>query len=136
MREGLLPLAPTFGPSGGMASKRRESDVDSRLSGAFNGKRRTSKGDVHRILSPGSHALGHDAGRVAFARVLSGESRAGELLVRTGGLEFLVLIPGENDGSTCGAAERFHLAGAVAHVVPFSVGRASRERRARLERTI
>ena len=122
-----------------MASKRRESDVDSRLSGAFNGKRRTSKGDVHRILSPGSHALGHDgrdAVLVAFARVLSGESRAGELLVRTGGLEFLVLIPGENDGSTCGAAERFHLAGAVAHVVPFSVGRASRERRARLERTI
>jgi diguanylate cyclase (GGDEF)-like protein/PAS domain S-box-containing protein len=82
---------------------------------------------------------GHDAGDailVEFTRLLIAENRAGEFVIRTGGDEFLVLMPGANEAATKSAAERFRLAGTAARVIPFSVGWAARDDQEKLERTI
>jgi diguanylate cyclase (GGDEF)-like protein/PAS domain S-box-containing protein len=88
-----------------------------------------------RINDTSGHAAG-DAVLVKLAGLLFAGSRAGEFVIRTGGDEFLVLIPGAGEAETTGAAERFRAAGLQGAVSQFSVGWAWREEDEKLERTL
>jgi len=81
------------------------------------------------------HAAG-DAVLTRLSRFLMRQLRAEEFVVRTGGDEFVVLLPGSDEPGTCRAATRLREAALNDRLVPFSLGWAAREAGEPLERTI
>ncbi len=81
------------------------------------------------------HAAG-DAVLTRFSRFLMRQLRAEEFVVRTGGDEFVVLLPGTDEPGTSRAADRLREAALKDQLVPFSMGWAARESAEPLERTI
>ncbi len=81
------------------------------------------------------HAAG-DAVLTRLSRFLMRQVRAEEFVVRTGGDEFVVLLPGSDEPGTCRAADRLREAALNDRLVPFSLGWAARDASEPLERTI
>ena len=81
------------------------------------------------------HAAG-DAVLTRLSRFLMRQVRAEEFVVRTGGDEFVVLLPGSDEPGTSRAATRLREAALSDRLVPFSMGWAARESTEPLERTI
>ncbi len=81
------------------------------------------------------HAAG-DAALTRLARFLMRETRAEEVVIRMGGDEFLVVLPGADEAATTAVAERLRTSAGTEHLVSFSLGWASRQEREALERTI
>ena len=69
-------------------------------------------------------------------RFLLRQTRAEEGVVRTGGDEFVVLLPGADRATTKATAHRLELAAKNQAPVPFSLGWAARRAGEKLERTI
>lgn len=89
-----------------------------------------------RINDSAGHAVG-DAVLCALAATLQGLLRAGTLLARWGGEEFVVLLPGATPEAAAGAAERLRAAVEAMHSdelprVTISIGVASLSGRSRL----
>ena len=81
------------------------------------------------------HAAG-DAILTRLSRFLMRQLRAEEFVVRTGGDEFVVLLPGADEPGTFRAAERLREAALGDRLVPFSMGWAARHGTEPLERTL
>ena len=81
------------------------------------------------------HAAG-DAALTRLARFLMHETRTEEVVIRMGGDEFLVVLPGADEAATAAVAERFRTSAGTERLVSFSLGWASRNEREALERTI
>jgi len=82
---------------------------------------------------------GHAAGDVVLkklARFLLHQTRTEEVVVRMGGDEFLVVLPGADDAVTERVSGRLLQRAEAEQLVPFSMGWASRTEREPLERTI
>ena len=82
---------------------------------------------------------GHQAGDdvlIRMNRFLMRQTRAEEGVVRTGGDEFVVLLPGADRANTEATARRLELAAKSEAPVPFSMGWAARRSGEKLERTI
>ncbi len=83
--------------------------------------------------------LGHKAGDdllVSFTRFLMRHSRASDSVVRLGGDEFLMLLPGANEDVTGAVAGRLRETAPEVAPVEFSLGWACRESTENVERTI
>lgn len=81
------------------------------------------------------HAAG-DAALTRLARFLMRETRAEEVVIRMGGDEFLVVLPGADEAATGAVAERLRTSAGTERLVSFSLGWAARIGREALERTI
>ena len=81
------------------------------------------------------HAAG-DAVLTRLARFLMRETRAEEVVVRMGGDEFLVILPGADAAATEQVAGRLRTEAEADRLVPFSIGWATRQDHELLERTI
>jgi diguanylate cyclase (GGDEF)-like protein/PAS domain S-box-containing protein len=82
---------------------------------------------------------GHEAGDqvlIKVSRFLLGRVRAEDAVIRFGGDEFLVLIPGEHAGSTGEVADRLAKSAGGSAPVPFSLGWAVREGGETVQQTI
>jgi diguanylate cyclase (GGDEF)-like protein/PAS domain S-box-containing protein len=91
----------------------------------------------HFKLYNDSH--GHQAGDnvlVRITRFMMRHLRAQEAVVRMGGDEFLILLPGNDLARTVTTAERIEAAAAKESPAPFSMGYAAREKGETLEKTI
>ena len=91
----------------------------------------------HFKLYNDSH--GHQAGDnvlIRITRFMMRHLRAQEAVVRMGGDEFLILLPGNDLARTVKTAERIEAAAAKESPAPFSMGYAARENRESLEKTI
>jgi diguanylate cyclase (GGDEF)-like protein/PAS domain S-box-containing protein len=83
--------------------------------------------------------FGHDAGDailVKLARFLMRQTRALEAVVRMGGDEFLVVLPGADERATERVADRVRFPSDREGLVPFSLGWAAREEGESVEKTI
>ncbi len=81
------------------------------------------------------HAAG-DAALTRLARFLMRETRAEEVVIRMGGDEFLVILPGADEAAAEAVAERLRTSAQAERLVSFSLGWASRSEHETLERTI
>jgi diguanylate cyclase (GGDEF)-like protein/PAS domain S-box-containing protein len=81
------------------------------------------------------HAAG-DAVLTKLSRFLMRETRAEEVVVRMGGDEFLVVLPGADEAATAQVAERLRREAESERLVAFSMGWATRQDHEPLERTI
>ncbi|MGE5346161.1 MAG: diguanylate cyclase [Acidithiobacillales bacterium] len=81
------------------------------------------------------HAAG-DAVLTRLARFLMRETRTEEVVVRMGGDEFLVILPGADDAATEKVAARLREQAEAERLVPFSMGWATRQDHEPLERTV
>ncbi|HQR47406.1 MAG TPA: sensor domain-containing diguanylate cyclase [Thermoanaerobaculia bacterium] len=81
------------------------------------------------------HAAG-DAVLTKLSRFLMRETRSEEVVVRMGGDEFLVVLPGADEAATESVVARLKAAAEAERLVPFSMGWATRTEREHLERTI
>jgi diguanylate cyclase (GGDEF)-like protein/PAS domain S-box-containing protein len=91
----------------------------------------------HFKLYNDSH--GHQAGDnvlIRITRFMMRHLRAQEVVVRMGGDEFLILLPGNDLARTVKTAERIEAAAAKESPAPFSMGYAAREKGEMLEKTI
>jgi diguanylate cyclase (GGDEF)-like protein/PAS domain S-box-containing protein len=82
---------------------------------------------------------GHDLGDrllVQIGRFLSQVVRADDPVIRTGGDEFAVLLPGLSSAETREVAERLRASGAESAPVSFTLGWAAREGRERVEESL
>jgi len=81
------------------------------------------------------HAAG-DAVLTKLSRFLMRQTRAEEVVVRMGGDEFLVILPGAGDTGTENVVGRLKAEAEAERLVAFSMGWATRSEREHLERTI
>ncbi|HUM02209.1 MAG TPA: sensor domain-containing diguanylate cyclase [Thermoanaerobaculia bacterium] len=81
------------------------------------------------------HAAG-DAVLTKLSRFLMRQTRAEEVVVRMGGDEFLVILPGADEAATENVVARLKTEAEAERLVPFSMGWATRAEREHLERTI
>jgi diguanylate cyclase (GGDEF)-like protein/PAS domain S-box-containing protein len=81
------------------------------------------------------HAAG-DAVLTRLARFLMRETRAEEVVVRMGGDEFLVILPGADETATRRVVDRLRSEGESERLVPFSMGWSTRQNHEPLERTV
>jgi diguanylate cyclase (GGDEF)-like protein/PAS domain S-box-containing protein len=81
------------------------------------------------------HAAG-DAVLTRLSRFLMRETRAEEVVVRMGGDEFLVILPGADEAVTEQVAVRLRKEAESERLVPFSMGWATRQNHEPLERTV
>lgn len=81
------------------------------------------------------HAAG-DAVLTKLSRFLMRQTRSEEVVVRMGGDEFLVILPGADGTGTENVVQRLKAEAEAERLVPFSMGWATREEREHLERTI
>jgi diguanylate cyclase (GGDEF)-like protein/PAS domain S-box-containing protein len=92
--------------------------------------------DGFKLYNDGhGHAAG-DAVLTRLARFLMRETRSEEVVVRMGGDEFLVILPGADDETTERVAKRLRREAEAERLVPFSMGWATRQNHEALERTI
>ncbi len=81
------------------------------------------------------HAAG-DAVLTRLSRFLMRQTRAEEVVVRMGGDEFLVVLPGADEAATAQVADRLKQQGEDERLVGFTMGWATRQEHEPLERTI